>query len=773
MAIYPLSKRPGYKILRGLMAVGVAFFVVANSSLLSSLGSRPVLAAPSSDLQTADQPANLQDFGLISDTDGWVLVSSQLYWTADHAASWTLITPVLPPAAAILAVKFLDANIGWVLWSTAGTGQDLVLHLERTSDAGRHWMDAVIQVLPSDDPNSGVQNASMDWLDENTGWVSIKHPTGSNFSSGTLFQTLDGGQTWVRLSLPIGEPVYFVDRQLGWTSGGPAGDQLFKTQDAGKTWEKQPVPGDSGSSRALSVYLPVFDSPQNGLLPVVAQTGSDFQLEIYATHDGGQSWGILFSYPLGPRVGRLPVSRSDPHGLGLVIPFSQQVIQVVDHHIQTILDQDSRSDGIVDLRMLAPDFGWARWNNAACSKQAASNGLTDISCTTSTQLIETRDGGVTWESLLLPGNPSGPLVQSFQSTPTSQAQGFTVNRGKTLLFTGQGFDKCEITTLPNLQEWWNFGPYQTVNLYIGGASRSCPNTALTASYVSSMRQQGWAFIPTWVGPQAPCTLFKHTFSADVTTAFSQGVNEANLAVNTLAALGLTNSDKTGSVVYYDMEAYGSVQSCRNAANAFINGWVTRLHELGITAGVYGSTLCSTALSDYLTIPNVPDVIWPALWYLPAPDGTYDPSATVWDLGKCLPNTVWNAHQRIRQYAGDHAETWGDVTLGGIDDNVLDGVVAVPYLGTPSPLFSAALQPNHPLGVKFTILNTAFLATCAWNYGDGQTGTSCSYGHSHTYAGPGTYTVSLTVNSFWGTENLTSRISITVGPQKIYIPIITW
>jgi glucose/arabinose dehydrogenase len=103
-----------------------------------------------------------------------------------------------------------------------------------------------------------------------------------------------------------------------------------------------------------------------------------------------------------------------------------------------------------------------------------------------------------------------------------------------------------------------------------------------------------------------------------------------------------------------------------------------MHTRGNLAGVYGSTLCDTGLSDFLTISNVPDAIWPARWYHNTGDGFYDPNATVWNLGSCVPNTVWADHQRIRQYEGDHNETWGALTLG-IDSNVLDGVVAVPYV----------------------------------------------------------------------------------------------
>jgi hypothetical protein len=134
----------------------------------------------------------------------------------------------------------------------------------------------------------------------------------------------------------------------------------------------------------------------------------------------------------------------------------------------------------------------------------------------------------------------------------------------------------------------------------------------------------------------------------------------------------------------------------------MNGWVSQLHARGNLAGVYGSTLCNTGLSDFRTITNVPDVIWPARWYHNAGSGAYDPNATVWDLGSCLPNTVWANHQRIRQYEGDHNETWGNLTLG-IDNNVLDGVVAIPYIFPfVSGIVRADDNPTSAVSVDFTV-----------------------------------------------------------------------
>jgi len=128
----------------------------------------------------------------------------------------------------------------------------------------------------------------------------------------------------------------------------------------------------------------------------------------------------------------------------------------------------------------------------------------------------------------------------------------------------------------------------------------------------------------------------------------------------------------------------------------------QIHTRGNLAGVYGSTLCNTGLSDFLNIMHVPDVIWPARWYHNLGEGYYDPSASVWNLGSCLPNTAWLNHQRIRQYEGDHTESWGGLTLD-IDSNALDGVVAIPF---DYPFVSTILRkdsnPTNAASVKFTV-----------------------------------------------------------------------
>lgn len=236
--------------------------------------------------------------------------------------------------------------------------------------------------------------------------------------------------------------------------------------------------------------------------------------------------------------------------------------------------------------------------------------------------------------------------------------------------TGQGFDTCGIPTLSALNKWWWFSPYSAVNLYIGGSARACSNSALTSSYTSQIAQQGWKMIPTWVGPQAPCSGYASRINYDTGIAYSQGISEAVSAITSAANLGLADVNKQGSIIYYDLEAYDTGNaSCRAAVNSFISGWTSALHSNGNLAGAYGAA-CGSAPSDWANIANVPDDLWVAWWAGPY---QYRPNASVFGA-PCLDDTLWVNHQRLRQYAGGHDETWAGVTLN-IDSDVMDGIVS--------------------------------------------------------------------------------------------------
>lgn len=247
----------------------------------------------------------------------------------------------------------------------------------------------------------------------------------------------------------------------------------------------------------------------------------------------------------------------------------------------------------------------------------------------------------------------------------------------------QAFDKCALPSLQQMQTWWDKSPYWVHNLYIGGISFACRNNPLDEAWIKAAAKQGWSFILTWVGPQAPCTSYKYRMSSSTSTAYQQGRSEADLANTAAVNLGITG----GKIIYYDVESYSSADTaCRNAVKSFMRGWVERLHELGAKAGGYGSP-CTSFLSDWATNNPAPDDVWIAYWKLPP---EYDPAASVWNV-PCLSNSLWTDHQRLRQYTGGHSETWGGVSMT-IDSNVLDGEI-VTFKPPPSPSLADGTQSD--------------------------------------------------------------------------------
>ncbi len=256
----------------------------------------------------------------------------------------------------------------------------------------------------------------------------------------------------------------------------------------------------------------------------------------------------------------------------------------------------------------------------------------------------------------------------------------------------QGFDVCTLPPLSTMQTWWNHSPYLFYGLYLGGVQLPAQCGGLTAAWVSAAHQQGWSFIPTWVGLQPPCSPLSQKMSSDPATSYVQGRQEADSASSRAATLGLTNNGLGGTIIYYDMEVFGGADlACRQAAASFMNGWVERLGELGNIAGGYGAH--NSYVEDWATIAHPPKDVWAAAWYAES----YDPYASVngipWLVG------LWTNHQRIRQYAGEIHDSWGGIGMV-IDSNVADGEVALPPSG---------LQANPIIIPSSSIEDTGWLS----------------------------------------------------------------
>jgi len=155
------------------------------------------------------QPANdepyLRAFHILSPGEGWILQGNEVYWTADDGATWELITP--PDALHIQAVHFFDASHGWVAMSEPGTDGIPIYSIAITRDGGETWDQSTLNLFDQGDVSAVSNEVYLNFLDESVGWLMIKRATGSNFDQGSLFGTVDGGETWQRLAAPGGGPV--------------------------------------------------------------------------------------------------------------------------------------------------------------------------------------------------------------------------------------------------------------------------------------------------------------------------------------------------------------------------------------------------------------------------------------------------------------------------------------------------------------------------------------------------------------------------------------
>jgi photosystem II stability/assembly factor-like uncharacterized protein len=332
------------------------------------------------------------------------------------------------------------------------------------------------------------------------------------------------------------------------------------------------------------------------------------------------------------------------------------------------------------------------FNNSGSSASAGFTWFQEGPCGSSTLSVETinvsEEGWTKYKSSVVPdclGIYTFTLYVSYEGQVSSYTAAYVVNNPSVVVnTTRQAFDRCNIPTTSQMQKWWTSSPYYGVNLYIGGISRGCANAGLNEFWVHIVSQQGWELIPTWVGPQAPCSIYKNRMSSNPTIAYQQGRGEASAAAEAAASLGFTKD----RVIYYDLEGYAAATlSCRATVQSFLKGWTERLHELGVLSGVYGAAY-SSYMNDWTSISPPPDFVWIASWYR----SYYDPYATVWGI-KYLSDSLWSYHQRLRQYAGDHVETWGGISFT-IDSNVTDGAVMSLPLSSSSTQESEILSTDN-------------------------------------------------------------------------------
>ncbi|MEO7124756.1 MAG: DUF1906 domain-containing protein [Nakamurella sp.] len=299
----------------------------------------------------------------------------------------------------------------------------------------------------------------------------------------------------------------------------------------------------------------------------------------------------------------------------------------------------------------APGASAAEVGTVASSPSLTTTPATDASQAAS-EASQTMGGG-------LGTLDSGPASRKFAAP--------SVNTGG-----GNMFDTCDTPSVDTMRAWLA-SPYRTVGIYIGGTARGCKTQQnLTPSWITTTAAMGWSLVPTYVGLQAPCTVYTKKISLSESAAASQGRAAALDAIVQMRSLGIG----ANIPIYYDMENYSvSNGPCSVAVRSFTSSWTATLHANGYLSGIYGSASSMIHHIQAWTTQggyNAPDNVWFARW-----NGV----ATA-DEPELLP-TAW-AGSRIHQFAGGHQETWGGVSIN-IDSNYVQSFTTAPsYVSTLTP-----------------------------------------------------------------------------------------
>lgn len=277
---------------------------------------------------------------------------------------------------------------------TGDLARAVALTVLRTSDGGASWVSAALPPIPPTEAPSGGE-AHVQFVSLRVGWVSVRLESSSNFSRGALFGTKDGGVTWTVLSIPIGEPVRFLDEETGWTAGGAAGDELYITRDGGATWQRQAVTPPPVFGGGHPTYqLPFLTGIDDGVLPVTF-SGDPSGLAFYETHDRGQSCDFVAALTIPERL--------EP---GVALPvevIGQEWVAGSSGREALYVTQSNGRDwqekhpiglplGLTQLDFGDAERGWALTQTGVCAGFKSD-------CRLEGRLLSTADGGGTWTDI--------------------------------------------------------------------------------------------------------------------------------------------------------------------------------------------------------------------------------------------------------------------------------------------------------------------------------------------------------------------------------------
>jgi photosystem II stability/assembly factor-like uncharacterized protein len=197
-----------------------------------------------------------------------------LYKTFDAGSNWISMSFALSPDYYPNGVWFNSQTDGWICGYDYTVGpKKYVMH---TTDGGTTWNVVSAVNLPSIEIN----------FQQNNGWLL---PGG-----GSLYRTVDGGNSWTSVSLPLNSGSQPSCSDMAWSNGSVGyivgrDGYVIRSTNGGSNWS-QVLP-----TRQNFNYLGVASRGANEVWICGANSGGG-QAEVRRSLDGGTSW-TTFSLP--------------------------------------------------------------------------------------------------------------------------------------------------------------------------------------------------------------------------------------------------------------------------------------------------------------------------------------------------------------------------------------------------------------------------------------------------------------------------------------------
>ena len=228
--------------------------------------------------------------------------------STDGGQSWSDVTPSGLSKAVdddvITDLFALDAKRAWVTYGGAGSAAPQTI--ASTSDGGQTW--SVLGRTPSSSGPSSY-GCELQFVNASDGWCTVIG--GAAGSEGVdLYRTRDGGRSWRSISLTgptksspgalpfaCDKDIQFVSPTLGWAvfacnAGLPP---LYETTDGGATWVRHDVPAPPVFSRANGSGF--AGSPalagDSGAVGFTCQIASASRSYVYTSSNRGRSWRVV------------------------------------------------------------------------------------------------------------------------------------------------------------------------------------------------------------------------------------------------------------------------------------------------------------------------------------------------------------------------------------------------------------------------------------------------------------------------------------------------